>query len=55
MVVIFVQKFVYLLVMKFLFVCCLSSWANLRHYKEWKDTDAVETLTMFLDTVISDF
>ncbi len=36
------------------FVCCLSSM-NLRHYKEWKDTDAVETLTMFLDTVISDF
>lgn len=36
------------------FVCCLSSM-NLRHYREWKDTDAVETLTMFLDTVISDF
>ncbi len=36
------------------FVCCLSS-INLRHYHEWKDTDAVETLTMFLDTVISDF
>lgn len=36
------------------FVCCLSSM-NLRHYNEWKDTDAVETLTMFLDTVISDF
>ncbi len=36
------------------FVCCLSSM-NLRHYKEWKDTDAVETLVMFLDTVISDF
>ncbi len=36
------------------FVCCLSS-INLRHYKEWKDTDAVETLAMFLDTVISDF
>jgi len=36
------------------FVCCLSS-INLRHYNEWKDTDAVETLTMFLDTVISDF
>ena len=36
------------------FVCCLSSM-NLRHYHEWKDTDAVETLTMFLDTVISDF
>lgn len=36
------------------FVCCLSSM-NLRHYHEWKDTDAVEVLTMFLDTVISDF
>jgi ribonucleoside-diphosphate reductase alpha chain len=36
------------------FVCCLSSM-NLRHYKEWKDTDAVETLVMFLDTVLSDF
>lgn len=36
------------------FVCCLSS-LNLRHYKEWKDTDAVETLVMFLDTVISNF
>ncbi len=36
------------------FVCCLAS-INLKHYKEWKDTDAVETLTMFLDTVISNF
>ena len=36
------------------FVCCLSS-INIRHYKEWKDTDAVETLVMFLDTVITDF
>ncbi|MES2224835.1 MAG: ribonucleoside-diphosphate reductase subunit alpha [Patescibacteria group bacterium] len=36
------------------FVCCLSSM-NLRHYHEWKDTDAVEILTMFLDTVITDF
>ncbi len=36
------------------FVCCLSS-INLRHYHEWKDTDAVETLTMFLDTVITEF
>lgn len=36
------------------FVCCLSS-LNLRHYHEWKDTDAVETMTLFLDTVISDF
>ncbi len=36
------------------FVCCLSS-INIRHYQEWKDTDAVETLVMFLDTVITDF
>jgi ribonucleoside-diphosphate reductase alpha chain len=36
------------------FVCCLSS-INIRHYKEWKDTDAVETMVMFLDTVITDF
>ncbi len=36
------------------FVCCLSSM-NVRHYNEWKDTDAVETLVMFLDTVISSF
>ena len=36
------------------FVCCLSSM-NLRHYNEWKDTDAVETLVMFLDTVITEF
>ena len=36
------------------FVCCLSSM-NLRHYNEWKDTDAVETLVMFLDSVITDF
>ncbi len=36
------------------FVCCLSSM-NIKHYDEWKNTDAVETLVMFLDTVISDF
>lgn len=36
------------------FVCCLSSM-NVRNYNEWKDTDAVETLVMFLDTVITDF
>lgn len=36
------------------FVCCLSS-INLRHYHDWKDTDAVETLVMFLDTVIGEF
>lgn len=36
------------------FVCCLSS-INLVHYDEWKDTDAVETLTYFLDAVMEDF
>ena len=36
------------------FVCCLSSM-NLLHYDEWKDTDAVEVLTMFLDAVMTEF
>ena len=36
------------------FVCCLSSM-NLLHYEEWRDTDAVEILTYFLDAVISEF
>jgi len=36
------------------FVCCLSS-INVLHYDEWKDTDAVETLTYFLDAVMEDF
>lgn len=36
------------------FVCCLSSM-NLLHYNEWKDMDAVETLTYFLDAVMSEF
>ena len=36
------------------FVCCLSS-INLLHYDEWKDTDAVETLTYFLDAVMEEF
>ena len=36
------------------FVCCLSSMNALR-YDEWKDTDAVETLTRFLDAVIEEF
>lgn len=36
------------------FVCCLSSM-NVEHYDDWKDTDAVETLTFFLDSVMSDF
>ncbi len=36
------------------FVCCLSSM-NLALYEEWKDTDAVETLTYFLDAVMQEF
>ncbi len=36
------------------FVCDLSSM-NLLHYDEWKRTDAVETLTYFLDAVMSDY
>lgn len=36
------------------FVCVLSSM-NLLHYDEWKGTDAVETLTYFLDAVNEEF
>ncbi len=36
------------------FVCVLSS-INLLHYDAWKDTDAVETLAAFLDTIVSEF
>ena len=36
------------------FVCCLSSM-NALHYDEWKDTDAVKTLTYFLDAVMQEF
>lgn len=36
------------------FVCNLSSM-NLLHYDEWKDTDATETLTWFLDAVMTEF
>lgn len=36
------------------FVCVLSS-LNILHYDEWKDTDAVEVLTIFLDTVCTEF
>lgn len=39
---------------KWSFVCCLSSM-NLLHYDTWKDTDAVETLTYFLDAVMGEF
>ena len=36
------------------FVCCLSSM-NALQYNSWKDTDAVETLTWFLDAVMEEF
>jgi len=36
------------------FVCCLSS-LNLLHWDEIKNTDAVETLTYFLDAVYTEF
>ena len=36
------------------FVCNLSSM-NILHYDEWKNTDAVEILTYFLDAVMSEF
>lgn len=36
------------------FVCCLSSM-NLEYYDEWKDTDAVQIMTFFLDAVLQDF
>lgn len=36
------------------FVCCLSSM-NLLKYPEWKDTDAVEVLTYFLNAVMEEF
>lgn len=36
------------------FVCCLSSM-NLLYFDDWKDTDAVELLVMFLDAVMEEF
>lgn len=36
------------------FVCCLSSM-NLARWDEWKDTDAVEVATWFLDGILSEF
>jgi ribonucleoside-diphosphate reductase alpha chain len=36
------------------FTCVLSS-INLLHWEEIKDTDAIETLTYFLDTVVTEF
>ncbi|GFN32422.1 ribonucleoside-diphosphate reductase subunit alpha [Paenibacillus xylaniclasticus] len=39
---------------KWSFVCNLSSM-NLLHYDEWKNTDAVETMIYFLDSVMTEF
>lgn len=36
------------------FVCDLSS-LNVLHFDEWKDTDVVETLTYFLDAVLTEY
>jgi ribonucleoside-diphosphate reductase alpha chain len=36
------------------FTCVLSS-INLLHWDELKETDAIQTLTMFLDTVVTEF
>lgn len=36
------------------FVCCLSS-VNLDRYDEWKDTDTVDVMIYFLDTVIQEY
>lgn len=36
------------------FVCNLSS-LNLLHFEDWRDTDAVQVLTYFLDAVMSEF
>jgi len=36
------------------FICCLSSM-NLAKYEEWKDTNAVELATWFLDGVMEEF
>lgn len=36
------------------YVCCLSS-VNLLHYDDWKDTDLIETMTMFLDSVMEEY
>lgn len=36
------------------FVCCLASM-NLLHFDSWKLTDAVETLTYFLEAIMTEF
>lgn len=39
---------------EYTFTCCLSS-VNLLHYDEWVDTDLIEVMTIFLDTVLTEF
>lgn len=39
---------------KWSFVCDLSS-GNILYYDEWKNTDLIETITYFLDAVMTDF
>lgn len=34
---------------------CVLAWMNASKYDEWKDTDAVQVATVFLDCVISEF
>lgn len=36
------------------FICCLSSM-NLELYEEWKDTNAIQIATYFLDAVLTEF
>jgi len=38
----------------FSFVCVLSS-LNLLHYEDWKDTDLIEVMTYFLDSVTEEY
>lgn len=39
---------------RYSFVCCLASM-NLLNFDDWKDTDAVETMIYFLDSVMTEF
>lgn len=34
---------------------CVLAWMNASKYDEWKDTDAVQVATVFLDCVVSEF
>lgn len=40
--------------LEYSYVCCLASM-NLLFWHDWKDTDAVQMLTMFLDAVMSEY